>query len=122
MPNSYLSLFIVLLLLTGCSSPNRVVASYRSDAAAYCIAHSIEYWQSTGKLEALNAMRPSEKAAALMKTFRGTVKTEAMAQVIFDKASKLPAAQFYPYLQEQIPTLTKQPFDCPAIPAFYVAQ
>ena len=123
MPNIYPRLLIIALLLSGCSSgPNSDVARYRSDAKAYCNAHSVEYWQSTGKLEALNAMRPSEKAAKLMKTFRQAVQTEAMTKVIFDEGGKLPATEFYPYLQQQIPKLTEQPFDCSAIPAFYVAQ
>ena len=123
MPTFYSSLMAILLLLAGCSTGNsNEVARYRSDAAAYCNAHSVEYWQNTGKLDALNAMRPTEKATALMKTFRGAVQTEAMAKVIFDEGGKLPAAEFYPYLQAQIPKLTEQPFDCPAVPAFYVAQ
>lgn len=123
MPNIIPRLLVITLLLSACSSgTNSEIALYRSDANAYCNAHSIEYWQSTGKLNELNTMRPAEKAAELMKTFHQVVQTNAMATVIFDEGGKLPAVEFYPYLQQEISKLTEQPFDCPAIPAFYVAQ
>lgn len=124
MSNIYPSiLFVIALLVTACSSdPSDEVAQYRSDAEAYCEAHSVEYWQSSGKLDALNAMRPSEKALELMKTFRQTVQTSEMAKIIFDEGGNLPAKEFYPYLQKNIPKLTKLPFDCPEIPEFYLAR
>lgn len=123
MPNIFSPTLVIALLLSACSSSkSNEIALYRSDANTYCNAHSVDYWQSTGKLNELNAMRPAEKAAELMKTFRQTVQTNAMATIIFDEGGKLPAAEFYPYLQKEIAKLTGQPFDCPAIPSFYMAQ
>ena len=124
MPNIYpCALFATSLLIAACSrGPSDELARYRSDADAYCEAHSVEYWQSSGKLDALNAMRPGEKATELMKTFRQTVQTSEMAKIIFDEGGNLPAKEFYPYLQKNIPKFTKLPFDCPEIPEFYLAR
>jgi hypothetical protein len=117
---------IVTLLFTGfviaCSTSKVDVEPYRSEAKAYCRAHTPEYWIQSGRLDELNALRPTEKAQALIKEFRLSIKSKEMREIIFDKGGKLPVKEFYPYLQKKIPELTGEPFDCPAIPEFYIAQ
>ncbi len=118
---------LLLILLTlgvavGCSSSDGKLATYRTEAKAYCSAHTPEYWINSGKLEKLNSMRPTEKAQALIKEFRLSVTSTEMATLIFDTGGKIPAEEFYPFLQKEIPKLTKQPFNCPSIPEFYLSK
>lgn len=122
MVQKFIITILVSMLVVSCSSSNGQLAAYRAEASAYCQSHTPEYWIQSGRLAELNAMHPTEKQEALIKEFRLSVNSKEMEAVIFDEGGKLPAKEFYPYLQKKIPELTKEPFDCPAIPEFYIAK
>lgn len=120
-----LSKFVVSLcvtLLVGCSAQSSDVGLYRAEANAYCKAHSASYWIDSGRLDELNALSPTAKAQALIKEFRLSVTSAEMQKIIFEEGGSLTAKAFYPYLQREIPKLTNEPFNCPEIPAFYLAK
>jgi hypothetical protein len=105
-----------------CSVKNDMTSSFRVDAKKYCEVHGIAYWQKDNKLESLNTLNGMEKQAELIRVIRSAVDTPEMQKVIFDEGGKLPAEDFYLFLQRELPKLTTQPFDCPAIPKFYISQ
>lgn len=98
------------------------ISLYRAEANAYCKAHSASYWIDSGRLDELNALSPTAKAQALIEGFRLSVTTAEMQKIIFEAGGTLAAKEFYPHLQREIPKLTKEPFNCPEIPAFYLAK
>jgi len=118
----FLLTILVTGLIAGCSSSQGELTAYRAEAKAYCEAHKPEYWIRSGRLAELNAMNPTDKARALIKEFRLSVTSKEMATIIFNEGGKLPAKDFYPFLQKKIPELTKEPFNCPEIPEFYISQ
>lgn len=114
-------LFIICSSMTalGCSDePDRQV--FINDATKYCDVHKISYWEKSGKLETLERMNGIEKQQVLAREIRSAVSTSEMQELIYVKGANVPPEEFYPYLQEVIPKLTGKPFDCPAIPDFYL--
>jgi hypothetical protein len=116
-----LTLTLAALFLSGCMVANDGTSGYVQEANAFCKVHSLEYWRETGQLEELNRLSPTEKQIRLIQEIRATVTSDEMAKIIYEDAKELHAKEFYPYLQERIPELTNEPFDCPAIEEFYVA-
>lgn len=117
----FLLILFVLITLTSCSaSESRQL--FIDDAKRFCEVHNISTWEKDGRLDALNQLDPTEKLAELTRVIRSTVRTPEMQTIIFEEGRSLPATEFYPFLQKEIPELTGSPFDCPAIPEFYVSQ
>lgn len=113
--------FIFITFLSACSGGDDRDL-FIADADRFCEIHKVSTWEKDGKLEALNQLDPAEKLAELTRVIRATVRTPEMQEIIFEEGRSLPAQAFYPYLQKQIPELTGRPFDCPAVPEFYVSQ
>ncbi|MCR6651285.1 MAG: hypothetical protein NVV73_07240 [Cellvibrionaceae bacterium] len=114
-------LFIVCSSMTalGCSDyQDRQV--FIDDATKYCDVHKVSYWGKSGKLEALERMNGIEKQQILAREIRSAVSTSEMQELIYVKGANVSPEEFYPYLQEVVPKLTGKPFDCPAIPEFYL--
>jgi len=115
---THISVAIVMALSACSTSAGR--KSFSKDAAKYCDVHKISYWKKSGKLEALERLNGIEKQQVLAKEIRSSVSTSEMQELIYVKGANVSPEEFYPYLQEAIPKLTGKPFDCPAIPEFYV--
>ncbi|WP_347332727.1 hypothetical protein [Marinimicrobium locisalis] len=112
---------ISLLILAACSSASPPQSAFQEEARAFCRVHSIDYWKNTNQLDELNALGPTEKQIRLTEEIRSTITSEEMKRVIYEDAQALNAEEFYPYLQHELPKLTGEPFECPAIEAFYIA-
>jgi len=121
MKSFFFLIFVFFIYLNACST-GKDRQAYIDDADRFCDIHKISSWERDGKLDALNRLDPTQKAAELTRAIRATIKTPEMKTIIFEKGRKLPADEFYPYLQQAIPELTGLPFDCPAIPEFYLAE
>lgn len=109
----------VLMALSACSISSGQKL-FIEDAAKYCDVHKISYWEKSGKLEGLEGLTGIEKQQVLANEIRSAVSTPEMQELIYGKGATVPPEEFYPYLQEAIPKLTGKPFDCPAIPQFYL--
>lgn len=119
MKNALLFIVCSSMAALGCSDePDRQV--FIDDATKYCDVHKISYWEKSGKLEALERMNGIEKQQVLAREIRSAVSTSEMQELIYVKGANVSPEEFYPYLQEVIPKLTGKPFDCPAIPQFYL--
>ncbi len=120
----YKAYIFALIFLASCSFSEgaKQKTAFQEDANRYCEVHGFEYWQKDNKLEALNSLNGMEKQAELIRVFRAAVKTDEMQQLIFDEGGSLPAKEFYPFLQKELPKLTGEPFVCPAIPEFYLVE
>lgn len=124
MATKIFTMFIVLAL-TSClndasHSDNALKDIYIKETVEFCEVHSVEYWENSGQLEALNAMNASEKQIELIRVIHSTVKQPKLQGIVFtDNANTPPLKDYYPYLQAEIPKLTGKPFECPAIEAFY---
>lgn len=115
---THISAAIVVALSACSTSAER--KSFSEDAANYCDVHKICYWEKSGKLEGLEGLTGIEKQQVLANEIRSAVSTPEMQELIYGKGATVPPEEFYPYLQEAIPKLTGKPFDCPAIPEFYL--
>lgn len=118
----YNLIFALLAFLSACSYQSNKINMYRAEAEAYCNVHTSDYWIKSGRLDELNAMRPTDKQKTLMKEIRSSISSEEMKKIIFDEGGTLSAKEFYPFLQKKIPELTKEAFECPAIQEFYLSQ
>mgnify|MGYP001325793357 CR=1 FL=1 len=117
-------LFLLLLIFVtsmSCSS-SKDRQAFIDDADRFCEIHKLTSWEQGGRLEALNQLDPTEKLEELTRIIRATVTTTEMQKIIFEKGRSLPAEDFYPFLQQAIPELTGTPFNCPAIPEFYISK
>lgn len=109
----------IVVALSACStSAGR--KSFSEDAANCCDVHKISYWAKSGKLEGLEGLNGIEKQQVLAKEIQSSVSASEMQELIYVKGANVSPEEFYPYLQEAIPKLTGKPFDCPAIPQFYL--
>lgn len=113
---------ISLLILAACSSATPPQRAFQEEARAFCRVHSIEYWKESGQLDDLKALSPTEKQIRLTEEVRSKITSEEMERVIYEDAQAVNAEEFYPYLQHELPKLTGEPFECPALEAFYIAQ
>jgi hypothetical protein len=121
MKSIFFLVFVFIAFFAACSG-SKERQLFIADAERFCEIHKVSTWEKEGKLEALNQLDPTEKLAELTRVIRATVETPEMQKIIFDEGRGLPAEEFYPYLQKAIPELTGRPFDCPAIPEFYVSR
>lgn len=113
-------LLITLLVVAISCSSNKKQDAFIEDALRYCDVHKLSFWEKEGRLEALSQLNGMEKQAELSRIIRSSVKTREMQDIIYGKGAAVSAEEFYPYLQQAIPQLTGKPFDCPAIPEFYL--
>lgn len=113
-------LLVSIVFIVACANKNTEahLSEYRTDAQSYCNVHTPEYWKSSGKLDELNKMNPTEKADALATEIGASVKNPKMQDIIIS-GRQVSIKEFYPYLQKRIPELTQEPFECPAIENFY---
>lgn len=95
--------------------------AFIDDADRFCEIHKLTSWEQ-GRLEALNQLDPTKKLEELTRIIRSTVTTKEMQTIIFEEGRSLPAEDFYPFLQQAIPELTGIPFNCTAIPEFYISK
>jgi hypothetical protein len=94
--------------------------AFINDANRYCEVHKESYWEESGKLETLSQLNGMEKQIELAKEIRSSVKTPEVQALIYERGAGVPAEEFYPYLQKEIPKLTGKSYDCPAILEFYL--
>lgn len=120
----YFIVFFIVLLgsAASCSrEQHSITSAHQREANEFCLAHSIGYWEETGKIALLEAARATEKQNIFISEFRSKITSKAMKSIVYDQTKDMPAADFYQHLKEHIPSLTKQPFECEAIAEFYNA-
>lgn len=119
--NKIIILWVTIIFIAACTNNkvNSKLLTYRADATSYCKAHSLEHWQATGKLEKLNTVNPTEKQKMLLAEIKNSVKSPEMKNIIFNEGKDIGIQGFYSFLQNRIPELTEEPFDCPDIKFFY---
>ncbi len=125
MTKCYVLIAIFINLLTACNNSfvkELNLSSYRADSSRYCKVHSLEYWKSTGRFDDIIKMDAYEKANMFSRAFRKSVKTPEMQAIIFGQGQHVKLREFYVFLQKNIPTLTQETFDCPAVAEFYSSQ
>ena len=110
-----------ILLLTSCSGTDeKKTQAFLMDAKHFCEIHDLTYWEKSGKLEELNKLDSSERQTTLVRAIHGSISTPEMKNVVFlADDDHRPLNEYYPYLQKEIPKLIGEPFDCPAVEAFY---
>lgn len=115
-------LFTPILVLSGCSKEDSSrVNAFQKEASDYCYAHSVEYWKENELLEKLHNARPEEKQKMFIQEFDSKITSKEMNDIVLDKPKNITSINFYPYLQENIPKLTGEPFECEAIQKFYMS-
>ncbi len=114
------SLVCVIVFALGCEKvTNSEVEGFRKEVNDFCYAHSIQYWEETGKIDALNSAGLAEKQMLFKTEFSSKIVSKKMNGVVYEQTKELTLQDYYPYLQKHIPLLTKEPFDCEAIEEFY---
>ena len=116
----FLAVVLFIVSIPACLGGNSSADGYREEVRHFCQVHNFDYWKSTGKLDELNAMRPTDKQRALIEEIHASVTSPELEAIVFTKGERVTARRYYSYLQKEIPKLTGEPFDCPAIAEFYV--